>query len=142
MSASKEIRLTERYCPRQFEDKKKLPDCSVCMQHYVLTQCAKKGKGVCKRKQTTYYCAMCPGNPAMCVLFLVLRIITQKKNINNPVSVPGRKFRKTDVHFSTFLCFSRMNNRKFLYFNVIIYFNKMYHLNCIYLKIQIRGLAR
>lgn len=65
-SASKEIRLTKRYFPRQFEDKKKLPDCCVCST--MSSQCAKKGKGVCKRKQTTYYCAMCPGNPAMCVV--------------------------------------------------------------------------
>lgn len=71
-----------------------------------------------------------------CVLFLVLRIITQRKNIKNPVSVPERKFRNADVHFSIFLCFSKMNNNmKFLYFNVIIYFNKMHHF--IYLKIQI-----
>lgn len=66
MSAPKEIRLTERHFPRQFEDKKKQPNCCVCS--IMPSQWAKKGKSVCKQKQTTYYCAMCPGNPAMCVV--------------------------------------------------------------------------
>ena len=59
-------RLVERHFPSHYNDKKKQPNCSVCS--ISPSHCSKKGKGSCKRKQTTYYCGKCPGEPPLCVV--------------------------------------------------------------------------
>lgn len=50
----------------QFEDKSHKPNCAVCS--ILPSSCSKKGKGVCKRKQTTYYCKTCLDQPPLCVV--------------------------------------------------------------------------
>lgn len=47
----------------QFEDKSQKPNCAVCS--VLPSACTKKGKGSCKRKQTTYYCKSCPDQPPL-----------------------------------------------------------------------------
>ena len=42
------------------------PNCVVCS--IMPAQWKKKGKGECKRKQTRYYCNVCPEKPSMCVV--------------------------------------------------------------------------
>lgn len=60
-----ETRLTERHFISHSEDKKMKPNCIVCT--ILPSQCSKKGKGACKRKQTTYFCKDCPSNPPLCI---------------------------------------------------------------------------
>lgn len=50
----------------QFEDKSHKPNCAVCS--ILPSSCTKKGKGACKRKQTTYYCKTCIDQPPLCVI--------------------------------------------------------------------------
>ena len=42
------------------------PNCIVCS--VMPSKCQKKGAGECKRKQTSYYCHVCPGQPSMCIV--------------------------------------------------------------------------
>lgn len=42
------------------------PNCVVCS--VLPSQCKKKGKGLCKRKQTSYFCAVCPERTSMCIV--------------------------------------------------------------------------
>ena len=65
LSESTKARLVERHFIKHYEDKKMQPNCIVCS--IMPSKCSKKGKGVCKRKQTTYYCGQCDGNPPLCV---------------------------------------------------------------------------
>lgn len=58
-------RLCGRHFPTQFEDKSHKPNCVVCS--IMPSSCKKKGKGICKRKQTTFYCPDCCDNPPLCV---------------------------------------------------------------------------
>lgn len=58
-------RLIGRHFPEQFEDKKHKPNCIVCS--VMPSQCKKKGKGLCKRRQTTWFCPDCPHHPPLCI---------------------------------------------------------------------------
>ena len=66
MSTPIALRLKERHFPSQFEDKSHKPNCIVCS--ILPSQCKKEGKGYCKRKQTTFICSDCPGEPPLCVV--------------------------------------------------------------------------
>ena len=57
-------RLVARHFVSQFEDKKHRPNCAVCC--ILPKDCKLKGKGSCKRRQTSYFCKKCPGEPPMC----------------------------------------------------------------------------
>lgn len=59
-------RLTERHFIGEQQDKSRKLNCVVCS--VLPSQCSKKGKGQCKRKQTIYYCKNCPEKPAMCTV--------------------------------------------------------------------------
>ena len=59
-------RLTERHFPSQISDKGKKPNCVVCS--ILPSKCKSKGKGECKRKQTTYFCDDCLENPTLCII--------------------------------------------------------------------------
>lgn len=50
----------------QFDDKTHKPNCAVCS--ILPSSCSKKGKGTCKRKQTTYFCKTCLDQPPLCVV--------------------------------------------------------------------------
>lgn len=61
-----ESRLTERHFPAQYVDKNHKPQCIVCS--ILPKNCLKKGKGECKRKQTTYFCDQCVEKPPLCII--------------------------------------------------------------------------
>lgn len=65
ISIASNERLVGRHFPTQFTDKSHKPNCVVCS--IMPSSCKKKGKGACKRKQTTFYCSDCSENPALCV---------------------------------------------------------------------------
>ncbi|RZF48805.1 hypothetical protein LSTR_LSTR003185 [Laodelphax striatellus] len=50
----------------QFPDKSHKPNCAVCA--IMPSSCKMKGKGACKRKQTTYFCKTCADNPPLCIV--------------------------------------------------------------------------
>lgn len=65
ISIASNERLVGRHFPTQFEDKTHKPNCVVCS--IMPSSCKKKGKGGCKRKQTTFYCPDCWDTPPLCV---------------------------------------------------------------------------
>ncbi|XP_042224023.1 piggyBac transposable element-derived protein 4-like [Homarus americanus] len=61
-----DLRLVQRHFPRNNKLKQKsAPNCVVCS--ILPSECTKKGKGSCKRKQTSYYCEMCVAKPPLCI---------------------------------------------------------------------------
>ena len=58
-------RLTERHFIGKYENKASRPNCSVCS--ILPSHCAKKGKGTCKRTQTSFFCKDCPNKPPLCI---------------------------------------------------------------------------
>ncbi|XP_076034197.1 uncharacterized protein LOC143020994 isoform X3 [Oratosquilla oratoria] len=57
--------LNEGHYIGQYEDKKYRPFCKVCS--ITPSQCAKRGKGECKRRQTSFFCKQCPQKPPLCI---------------------------------------------------------------------------
>lgn len=65
----------------QFADKSHKPNCAVCS--ILPSNCNKKGKGNCKRKQTTYFCKTCMDEPPLCItpcfeVYHTLKVYKQK----------------------------------------------------------------
>ena len=57
-------RLVERHYPKAIEDRSHRPNCVVCS--IIPAKCKRKGKGDCKRKQVSFRCMECQGQPALC----------------------------------------------------------------------------